>query len=87
MTRARPDDAWRRRHDRVAAATFMAIHGDRGFGEAAHRRYICPTCRGEDPGCQTCDGRGDLSLKQQATLDVWQILQESAEPALETRVA
>jgi hypothetical protein len=79
-----------RRLERIAAQTFVMLAGDRGFGEGPHQRYPCPDCidgRQEYASCPRCGGRGDISAKAQATVDVWRIYQEQQEPVMETRVA
>lgn len=77
------------RLERVVAAMFVGSNGDRGYGPIASRRYACPFCDDGRAGngfeCPTCAGRGNISMKMRATLDVNEIFRENEESQLETR--
>lgn len=86
-------EAASRRQGRILASLFLAVHGDRGYGSRMPGRFPCRDCNATgrlDDGieCPRCAGHGTLSLKGQATLDLWDLLGETEpESEFETRLA
>jgi hypothetical protein len=69
------------RLERIAVASFVGLHGDRGYPDAVHQRYPCPASACEDglaggQTCSVCQGRGDVPLKVKACFDIVRIFAE-----------